>query len=225
VHQIPHYAPPTHLMQMLRYAENGTLRFLCGTFTNADRTVHLSEKAVDPPGEARPDLDILLDYARRMDFRDKSGNPFPAWHDAETAFEAWKQASVGRVRATTPASPTSGCAGAACSGRATDWDPASKQPLFKTAAATIRRGRRGGGGVRRPAQGTRRGGAAVKLGLALRELHRAEKALARDLLQVSDRHAAEHEMALTQRCHLRTLRQLTWTNAMPKTLSPQVLAS
>ena len=24
-----------------------------GTFTNADRTVHLSEKAVDPPGEAR----------------------------------------------------------------------------------------------------------------------------------------------------------------------------
>ncbi|WP_418606360.1 molybdopterin-dependent oxidoreductase [Georgenia sp. SUBG003] len=30
-----------------------------GTFTNADRTVHLSEKAVDPPGEARPDLDIF----------------------------------------------------------------------------------------------------------------------------------------------------------------------
>ena len=25
-----------------------------GTFTNADRTVHLSERAVDPPGEARP---------------------------------------------------------------------------------------------------------------------------------------------------------------------------
>jgi NADH dehydrogenase/NADH:ubiquinone oxidoreductase subunit G len=31
-----------------------------GTFTNADRTVHLSERAVDPPGEARPDLDIFL---------------------------------------------------------------------------------------------------------------------------------------------------------------------
>jgi len=26
-------------------------------------------------------------------------------------------------------------------------------------------------------------------------------------------------------CHPRTLRQLTWTNAMLKTLSPQVLAS
>ena len=39
-----------------------------GTFTNVNRTVHLSEKAVDPPGEARSDLDIFLDYARRMDF-------------------------------------------------------------------------------------------------------------------------------------------------------------
>ena len=35
-----------------------------GVFTNADRTVHLSEPAVEPPGEARSDLDILLDYAQ-----------------------------------------------------------------------------------------------------------------------------------------------------------------
>jgi hypothetical protein len=34
----------------------------------------------------------------------------------------------------------------------------------------------------------------MKIGLALRELHRSEKALARDLLKVSDRHAAEHEI-------------------------------
>ncbi|SEF37155.1 Molydopterin dinucleotide binding domain-containing protein [Amycolatopsis pretoriensis] len=148
--EIPHYGPPTHLMQMLRYAENGTLRFLwvsatnpavslpelrrirsiltqerlflvvqdafrtetaeladvvlpaaiwgekIGTFTNADRTVHLSEKAVEPPGQARSDLDILLDYARRMNFRDKDGAPLPQWHDAESAFEAWKRASAGR---------------------------------------------------------------------------------------------------------------------------------
>ncbi|MEV7096635.1 molybdopterin-dependent oxidoreductase [Amycolatopsis sp. NPDC051045] len=150
VGKIPHYGPPTHLMQMLRYAETGTLRFLwvsatnpavslpelhrirsildssrlflivqdafrtettefadvvlpaaiwgekTGTFTNADRTVHLSEKAIDPPGQARADLDIFLDYARRMDFRGNDGEPFPQWHDAETAFEAWKRASAGR---------------------------------------------------------------------------------------------------------------------------------
>jgi len=148
--QIPHYAPPTHLMQMMRYVEQGTIRFLwvsgtnpavslpelsrirsilsqqrlflvvqdifptetteladvvlpaatwaekTGTFTNADRTVHLSDKAVEPPGVARPDLDIFLDYARRMDFRDKDGQPLPPWHDAESAFEAWKQCSAGR---------------------------------------------------------------------------------------------------------------------------------
>ncbi|MFD0434354.1 molybdopterin oxidoreductase family protein [Streptomyces chartreusis] len=67
-----------------------------GTFTNADRTVHLSEKAVDAPGEARPDLDILLDFARRMDFRDRDGRPLVTWHDAESAFEAWKECSRGR---------------------------------------------------------------------------------------------------------------------------------
>ncbi|GAB3221470.1 molybdopterin oxidoreductase family protein [Mycolicibacterium hippocampi] len=148
--QIPHYAPPTHAMQMFRYAEQGTLRMLwitatnpavslpelrrireilsqerlfvvvqdifrtetaeladvvlpaaawgekTGTFTNADRTVHLSEKAIEPPGQSRADLDILLDYARRMDFRDKDGNPMPPWTDAETAFAAWQRCSAGR---------------------------------------------------------------------------------------------------------------------------------
>lgn len=150
VNQIPHYAPPTHVMQMLRYAEQGTLRLLwisatnpavslpelrrirsilgqdrlfvivqdifctetaeladvvlpaaawgekTGTFTNADRTIHLSEKAVEPPGEARSDLDIFLDYARRMDFRDNDGAPLPSWTDPESAFEAWKRCSAGR---------------------------------------------------------------------------------------------------------------------------------
>ncbi|MCR8898780.1 nitrate reductase [Gordonia sp. GONU] len=148
--QIPHYGPPTHAMQIFRYAEQGTVRMLwisatnpavslpelprvrsilaqerlfvvaqdmfanetteladvvlpaagwgekTGTFTNADRTVHLSEKAIDPPGEARADLDIFLDYARRMDFRDRDGNPLPQWGDAESAFDAWRRCSAGR---------------------------------------------------------------------------------------------------------------------------------
>ena len=54
-----------------------------GTFTNIDRTVHVSHKAVEPPGEARSDLDIFLDFARRMDFRDKDGKPLVKWKDAE----------------------------------------------------------------------------------------------------------------------------------------------
>src|SRR5262249_47296297 len=42
-----------------------------GCFTNADRTVHISHKAIEPPGEAKSDFEIFLDFARRMDFRDK----------------------------------------------------------------------------------------------------------------------------------------------------------
>ncbi|WP_366932949.1 molybdopterin-dependent oxidoreductase [Pseudonocardia sp.] len=142
--------PPTHAMQIFRYAEQGSIRFLwvtatnpavsmpelarirsilaqdrlflivqdifrtetaeladvvlpaatqgekAGCFTNVDRTVHLSDKAVEPPGVARPDLDILLDYARRMDFRDRDGQPFPQWHDASSAFDAWVASTEGR---------------------------------------------------------------------------------------------------------------------------------
>lgn len=148
---IPHWAPPTHAMQIWRYVEQGSIDFLWisatnpaasmpelprirnilgredlfvvvqdgfptettefadvvlpaamwgekqGTFTNADRTVHLSEQAVEPPGAARSDLDIFLDYARRMDLRDRDGEPLVKWHDPESAFEAWKECTRGRL--------------------------------------------------------------------------------------------------------------------------------
>lgn len=148
---IPHWSPPTHAMQIWRYAEQGSIRFLWisatnpavslpelprirdilakedlfvvvqdgfrtetaqyadvvlpaalwgekqGTFTNANRTVHLSDKAVEPPGEARSDLEIFLDYARRMDFRDRDGAPLIPWRDPEEVFEAWKECSRGRL--------------------------------------------------------------------------------------------------------------------------------
>jgi anaerobic selenocysteine-containing dehydrogenase len=147
---IPHYSPPTHIMQQLRYVEDGSIRMFwvigtnpavslpelrrvrsilsqeslflvvqdifltetaeladvvlpaatwgekTGTFTNADRTVHLSEKAVHPPGLARPDLDILIDFADRMGLKDKDGAPLVTWSDPEGAFEAWKECSRGR---------------------------------------------------------------------------------------------------------------------------------
>ena len=67
-----------------------------GTFTNADRTVHHSAKAVEPPGDARADLDIMLEYARRMDFHDRAGAPLIKWHDAPSAFSAWQACSAGR---------------------------------------------------------------------------------------------------------------------------------
>jgi len=150
VMKIPHWAPPTHAMQIFSYAEDATIGLLwisatnpavsmpesarirrilagdqcfvvvqdlfltetaqladvvlpaagwgekTGTFTNVSRTVHLSEKAVDPPGVARSDLDIFLMYALAMEFTDNAGNPLPAWRTPEEAFEAWKEATAGR---------------------------------------------------------------------------------------------------------------------------------
>jgi anaerobic selenocysteine-containing dehydrogenase len=58
--------------------------------------VHLALKAIEPPGDARADLDIFLDYARRMDFRDKDGAPLVKWNDPESAFEHWKGCTRGR---------------------------------------------------------------------------------------------------------------------------------
>jgi anaerobic selenocysteine-containing dehydrogenase len=147
---IPHWAPPTHAMQIFRFAEEGSIRFLwitatnpavslpelhrirsilsqerlfvvvsdafltetaqladvvlpaalwgekTGTYTNADRTVHLSEKAVEPPGEARSDLDMLVDYAHRMGFADKDGAPLIGFTTPEEAFDEFRRISAGR---------------------------------------------------------------------------------------------------------------------------------
>lgn len=67
-----------------------------GVFTKADRTMHISLKAVEPPGEARADMDIFLDFARRMDFKNKEGGPLVPFKNGEEVFEAWKRMSFGR---------------------------------------------------------------------------------------------------------------------------------
>jgi len=150
IDKIPHWSPPTHAMQLWRYAEQGLISMLwisatnpavsmpeigrvrkilqkedlfvivqdafmtetakyadvvlpaalwgekTGCFTNVARTVHISHKAVEPPGEAKPDLDIFIDYSRRMDFRDKDGAALIKWNTPEEVFEGWKACSKGR---------------------------------------------------------------------------------------------------------------------------------
>src|SRR5205807_5355044 len=139
--ELPDYVPPTHAMQIFRYAEEGSLRMLwiigtnpavslpelsrirnilsqrslfvvaqdafltetaeladvvlpaaiwgekTGTYTNADRTVHISDKAVDPPGEARSDFHVFVEYAQRMGLSVKDGAPLLPWSSPEEAFE------------------------------------------------------------------------------------------------------------------------------------------
>ncbi len=52
-----------------------------GTFANSERRVQRVRRAVDPPGEAREDIDILLDLFARM------GKP----QDIETPAEVWDE--------------------------------------------------------------------------------------------------------------------------------------
>lgn len=62
----------------------------------------------------------------------------------------------------------------------------------------------------------------------LRRLHRMAAGVSVDwelLAQGAQATKDADLLALAKRCHPQTLRQLRWTNAMLKTLSPQVLAS
>jgi len=68
-----------------------------GCYTNVDRTVHFSAKAVDPPGEAKSDFAIWVDFAQRMEFKDKDGKPLVWWKTAEEAFELWRRMSENTI--------------------------------------------------------------------------------------------------------------------------------
>jgi anaerobic selenocysteine-containing dehydrogenase len=67
-----------------------------GCVTNAERSVNLLLKAVEPPGEARSDLDIFVEIAKRLGFRDKAGQPLISFKEPKEAFEEWGSISKGR---------------------------------------------------------------------------------------------------------------------------------
>ena len=56
-----------------------------GTMTNSDRRIALLEKALDPPGEALPDTEILLKFAHAMGWQNHFDYPSPAEIFAEHA--------------------------------------------------------------------------------------------------------------------------------------------
>jgi ferredoxin-nitrate reductase len=147
---LPHWGPPTHIMQMMRYIETGSINFLwvsatnpaislpelarirsllskdelflvvsdafltetaaladvvlptalwgekTGTYTNADRTVHLSEAAGACPGQGRADFDIFVDYARRLGLKNRQGDPLVPFASPEQAFDDFARLSQGR---------------------------------------------------------------------------------------------------------------------------------
>jgi ferredoxin-nitrate reductase len=67
-----------------------------GCVTNADRSVNLLLKAVEPPGQARSDLDIFVEAANRLGFKDRDGKPLIPFKEPKDAFEEWRKVSKGR---------------------------------------------------------------------------------------------------------------------------------
>jgi ferredoxin-nitrate reductase len=68
-----------------------------GCMTNAERRCQLLAKAVDPPGEARADLDIFIELAQRLNLRDLRGKPLINYSTAEEAFNEWRKVSRGTI--------------------------------------------------------------------------------------------------------------------------------
>src|SRR5207245_3947775 len=56
-----------------------------GTFTNTDRLVQLGRRALAPPGDARPDLAIIVDMARRLGLDWTYAHPRDVFAEMRTA--------------------------------------------------------------------------------------------------------------------------------------------
>ena len=63
-----------------------------GTFISSERRIELAEKIVDPPGNAKSDIEIICMIAREMGFSDK----FP-FTSPEEVFDALKKTTRGRI--------------------------------------------------------------------------------------------------------------------------------
>lgn len=62
-----------------------------GTFTNSDRRVNLLRKAVDPPGEARSDFELVAEVGRRLGYEEMFD-----FADTEAVFDELKHVTDGR---------------------------------------------------------------------------------------------------------------------------------
>src|SRR5207249_8738983 len=64
-----------------------------GTYTNSERRVSKANRAVEPPGDAKPDFDIFIGIAKKLGCAQEL---FPGWAGPRDAFEEWRRVSAGR---------------------------------------------------------------------------------------------------------------------------------
>jgi formate dehydrogenase major subunit len=69
------------------FAEKG------GTYVNTDRHIQLTEAALEPPGNARRDLDILIDLSRRLGLETAWTGPGDVLNEIATVTPSWRGVS------------------------------------------------------------------------------------------------------------------------------------
>lgn len=66
-----------------------------GTYTNSERRCNRANQAINPPGDALSDFDIIVRFSSY--FEGSRDLLFPGWTKAGDAFEEWKRVSKGRL--------------------------------------------------------------------------------------------------------------------------------
>lgn len=65
-----------------------------GVYTNSERRCNYAKKAVEPLGDTKSDFNIILEFSKYFDLKDKL---FPSWSEPKDAFNEWKKVSSGRL--------------------------------------------------------------------------------------------------------------------------------
>jgi predicted molibdopterin-dependent oxidoreductase YjgC len=68
-----------------------------GTFANTERRIQLAHKAMDPPGQARADWDILVDLSNRTGLKTPFADPEEVMREISQVAPAWAGVSYDRL--------------------------------------------------------------------------------------------------------------------------------
>jgi formate dehydrogenase major subunit len=69
-----------------------------GTFVNTDRHIQLTEAALDPPGEARRDLDVIIELSNRLGLRTDWEAPGDVMREIASVTPSWRGVSYEMLR-------------------------------------------------------------------------------------------------------------------------------
>jgi predicted molibdopterin-dependent oxidoreductase YjgC len=68
-----------------------------GTYVNTERRIQLAHEAIEPPGDARPDWEILVELSNRVGLRTPFGSPEDVMAEISRLAPSWAGVTYGRL--------------------------------------------------------------------------------------------------------------------------------